>query len=124
MKPKPYQYPFSEFLADVLYIEELKASWSWSSPEEYDALLCTYFAELYGAKDLDYAEWRYTKWRAVTVYVARNIQAFNFGDLAAVGSERALTRGKLFHPIFDYALEHDIRRDEDFPAPQHFHSPG
>lgn len=122
MAPKSYQYQFDGFLADIRCIEEMKLSWSWSSPDELDDLIRQYFAEEHG-DDLNYAEWRYTKWRAVMYYVSVNIQSFNFGDLAAAGSDRALARGGLFHPIFDYAIEHNICDGEEFPEPKFFHAP-
>jgi hypothetical protein len=123
MASTSHEYEFSGFLADVRYIEELKPSWSWSSHDELDEHLCQYFIDVHGQYDIDYAEWRYRKWKAVMVYVSRNAHAFNFGDLSVVGEETALSRGKLFHPIFDYAIAHDITKVEDFPEPGFFHKP-
>ena len=99
----------------------MKRSWSWTGPDELDAHIQRYFIEVHGASDIDYAEWRYRKWKAVMVYVSRNMHAFDTGDLAVAGSERAVTHGKLFHPIFDYAIEHDITDPDAFPEPSFFH---
>jgi hypothetical protein len=115
------EYEFSGFLADVRYIEELKPSWSWSSSDELDEHLQRYFIEVHGAYDIDYAEWRYRKWKAVMVYVSRNAHAFDVGDLSVVGDEKAVSHGKLFHPIFDYAIQHDIIDSDAFPEPSFFH---
>ena len=97
--------------------------WSWSSNDELWGLIQRYFSEAHGTTDIDYAEWRYGKWEAVMVYVSRNMHAFDTGDLAVAGSERAVTHGKLFHPIFDYAIEHDITDPDAFPEPSCFHDP-
>ena len=70
---------------------------------------------------MDYAEWRYRKWKAVMVYVSSNMQSFDVGDLAVAGSERAVMHGKLFLPVFTYALEHDITDPSAFPEPRFFH---
>jgi hypothetical protein len=123
MKPTPHQYSFVEFLADVRYIEELKLSWSWSSREELDVLIHGYFTELYAESAPGRAEWRYKKWTAVFNYVCLNIEAFNYGDLAVVNEQRALGHGKLFHPIFDYAIAHDISSAAELPDPRYFHKP-
>lgn len=121
MANKSYKYEFTEFLADLEYIEELKRDWKWSSREELDTHVCNYFASLYGREDIKYAEWRYYKWMAVVVYVSSNAESFNFGDLSAVGSDHALGSGRLFHPIFDYAIENEIDDWSAFPAPEFFH---
>ena len=123
MAQKDFQYEFSGFLADVRYIEELKRSWSWSSSDELDAHVQQYFVSVHGASGIDYVNWRYKKWKAVMVYVARNIESFNFGDLAVVGPHKDLAHGKLFRPIFDYAIDHDVTDIAKFPEPRYFHDP-
>ena len=110
-----YQYPLSSFLADVKTIEELKVEWSSDIP--FDKHIARYFHEVHG--ESDYAAWRYEKYMVVSIYVSKNIGAF--GDLAVVGEEEAVVKGRLFGPVLEYAVKHDISDIADFPEPQHFH---
>jgi hypothetical protein len=111
------RYTFSEFFADFLYVEELRPSWDKRIP--LDTLIARHFAALHG--DNETTEWKYCKFMSVVIYVTTNIEYFNQGDLAAVGSETALSKRRLWEPIFDYAIQHDITEPSAFPPPVFFH---
>lgn len=116
--PQPLnRYTFSDFFADLLYVEELRPSW----PKDValDELIAKHFAALHGHNDESY--WRYRKFMAVVKYGTFNLEKFNKADLAVVSSEDALSKRKLWEPIFNYAIEHDIENPNDFPPPEVFH---
>jgi hypothetical protein len=112
-----YKYPLKEFLADLAAVEELKLKWSSDVP--FDEHIARYFHEVHG--ESSYSAWRYEKFMVVNIYVSRNIEAFNVGDLAVIGEEVALAHGKLFDAVLDYAVEHDICDVTNFPKPRYFH---
>lgn len=112
-----YQYTLSDFLADLMTVESLKSEDSSGTP--FDLLVAGYFGKVHG--EGDYGCWRYEKFLVVTSYVSKNMAAFNVGDLAAVGEEKALTRGKLFRPILQYAVTNNVTNPSEFPEPKLFH---
>ena len=95
-----YQYSLSEFLADLMTVEDLKPGWSSDIP--FNEHIAEYFLGVHG--DNDYTEWRYWKFMAVNIYVSRNMAMFKVRDLAVVGEDKALVRGKLFGPVLEYAI--------------------
>ena len=111
-----YQYPLSDFLADVMTVEDLKREWSLEVP--FQQYIAEYFRGVHG--NGDYVAWRYEKFMVVNIYVSQNILAFNTGDLAVAGKDKALVRGKLFKPVLEYAVKHNVSNVANFPEPRYF----
>lgn len=112
------KYALSDFLRDMDFVQQARDSSGSIEVSQITQFTKRCFESIYGWSPE--VEWRFEKFMLVTIYLAKNRHAFDFGYMAIIGTGQAQFREDVISKVLNFATENDVLEIGDFPPPERF----